>query len=50
MSYIVIALSPAGGAWLESEHTSREAADTEAERLNLLPLPFRYLVTERTAS
>lgn len=48
MNYIVIAKSPAGGAWLESEHTSREAAETEAARLNHLSLPpFRYVVAER---
>lgn len=49
MSFIVIAKTPAGGAWLESEHTSREAAETEARRLNLLSLPFHYVVVERTS-
>ena len=47
MSYIVIAKSPEGGAWLESTHQRREDAETEAERLNRLPLPFRYVVVER---
>lgn len=50
MSYIVIALSPTGGAWLVSEHESREAADTEAARLNRLPLHFRHVVVERSES
>lgn len=49
MRYVVIAKSPAGGAWLESTHRCREDAETEAERLNRLPLPFEYVVAERTA-
>lgn len=47
MIYIVIAKSPAGGAWLDSTHTSREDAETEAERLSRLPLPFTYVVARR---
>lgn len=50
MSFIVIAKTPAGGAWLESEHTSRDAAENEAARLNRLTLPFSFIVVERSAS
>lgn len=49
MSYLVIALSPGGGGVLQSTHESREAADKEAAHLNRLPLPFRYVVVERTS-
>lgn len=48
MIYIVIALFPGGGGCLDSTHTSREAAENEAERLNRLALPYRYVVAERT--
>ncbi len=48
MIYIVIALSPGGGGILDSTHTSREAAEIEAERLNLLAAPFSYVAAERT--
>lgn len=49
MIYIVVALSPAGGGLLQSTHESREAAEKEAEHLNRLPLPFRYVVVERVS-